>query len=75
MEALSETECKEFFDVFDLDKSGEISTDELFNVLKQCCPKCDEATLKKASEDMVAQCDTDKSKGISWSEFKKALGL
>lgn len=73
--ALTESEARAQFDRFDADGSGEVSVAELAAAFKACMPDADDDKVKELSGTLVEGRDTDGSKGISWEEFKTALGL
>jgi len=63
------SKCKRMFDFFDKDKSGNITTKELGNVMR-----C--GGLNPTEEELKAkmkECDTNGDGTVSWAEFKKNI--
>merc|ERR1712170_169529 len=68
---MSEAAWREAFNQFDTDGSGVISARELVNCLESLLGDHDKAVSVGA--DILADADTDKSKSITWEEFKTAM--
>lgn len=72
VEALSEEQIqslKDVFDLFDKDKSGSISTDELGDVMRSLGQEPTDGEL----QDMVNEVDTDQSGSIEFNGKERVL--
>lgn len=67
----TEAELRAAFEVFDKDKSGTISADELRAMLKSLG---DDMTDKEIN-DIIREADTDGDNNISFAEFKNIMAL
>ncbi|XWS75567.1 hypothetical protein CRYUN_Cryun01aG0101400 [Craigia yunnanensis] len=69
-----ETQCenkelKDAFDMYDLDKNGLISANELHAVLKRLGEKCSLSDCQR----MISQVDKDGDGSVNFEEFKKMM--
>ncbi|XVE72204.1 hypothetical protein DITRI_Ditri11bG0020400 [Diplodiscus trichospermus] len=69
-----ETQCgnkelKDAFDLYDLDKNGLISANELHAVLKKLGEKCSLSDCRR----MISQVDKDGDGNVNFEEFKKMM--
>lgn len=65
----TDKELKEAFDLFDVDKNGVISAQELHSVLKKLGEKCSMKDCVK----MIGQVDVDGDGSVNFDEFKKMM--
>ncbi|MBA0578549.1 probable calcium-binding protein CML23 [Gossypium raimondii] len=62
-------ELKDAFDMYDLDKNGLISANELHAVLKRLGEKCSLSDCRR----MISQVDKDGDGNVNFDEFKKMM--
>ncbi|KAJ0500111.1 putative EF-hand domain-containing protein [Helianthus annuus] len=62
-------ELREAFDLYDQDKNGKISANELFSVLKSLGEKCSLKDCRK----MIKSVDVDGDGCVNFEEFKKMM--
>ncbi|KAE8713377.1 putative calcium-binding protein CML18 [Hibiscus syriacus] len=62
-------ELKDAFDMYDLDKNGLISVNELHAVLKRLGEKCSLSDCRR----MISQVDKDGDGSVNFEEFKKMM--
>ncbi|XVE78661.1 hypothetical protein DITRI_Ditri13aG0164500 [Diplodiscus trichospermus] len=62
-------ELKDAFDMYDLDKNGLISANELHAVLKRLGEKCSLSDCQR----MISQVDKDGDGNVNFEEFKKMM--
>ncbi|CAN1122769.1 Probable calcium-binding protein CML23 [Linum perenne] len=62
-------ELKDAFDLYDMDKNGLISANELHAVMKMLGLKCSMGDCKK----MIRQVDQDGDGSVNFEEFKKMM--
>ncbi|XP_021296616.1 probable calcium-binding protein CML23 [Herrania umbratica] len=62
-------ELKDAFDMYDLDKNGLISANELHAVLKRLGEKCSLSDCRR----MISQVDKDGDGNVNFEEFKKMM--
>lgn len=67
----SKKELRDAFDLYDLDKDGLISANELHEVLKRLGEKCSMGDCSK----MISAVDTDGDGHVNFEEFKKMMKL
>lgn len=67
----AEAELRAAFEVFDKDKSGTISADELRAMLKSLGDDMTDAEIN----DIIREADTDGDSNISFAEFKNIMAL
>ncbi|XP_050259623.1 probable calcium-binding protein CML23 [Quercus robur] len=66
----STKELREAFDLYDLDKNGLISANELHEVLRRLGEKC---TLVEYCSKMISSFDTDGDGHVNFEEFKNMM--
>lgn len=69
-EAGNTKELREAFDLYDKDKNGKISANELHSVLKSIGEKCSLSDCRK----MIKSVDVDGDGHVNFEEFKKMMG-
>lgn len=67
----AEAELRAAFDVFDHDKDGAISADELRAMLKSLGDEMNDQEIN----DLIREADTDGDNNISFAEFKNIMSL
>ncbi|GBG89801.1 hypothetical protein CBR_g49652 [Chara braunii] len=72
MASLSESQLKDFrevFDLFDKDNNGKVTTSELGNIMKSMGVKASDADV----EALVKEADADDSHSVEWNEFIRLM--
>jgi Ca2+-binding EF-hand superfamily protein len=69
MAAPTQQQIKQAFDAFDTDKSGQISCQELYQVLQQCGVKVNQDQCAQ----LIKMFDADKSGQMEFPEFQKLI--